>query len=344
MWSPMRRSLPLELHAWGLSCQPHLVMAMIDRRVAEGHSLGSMARQSTGDRSQEVPMRLVTVLAAGQPRLGALLDDSVVDLNRADPALPADALALLQGGPPLLDRARRALGSAISERGAALPLAGVKLLAPIPRPPKIVCIGLNYADHAEEAELAIPARPSVFLKAPSTVIGPGEPIVRPPTTEQLDYEIELAVVIGQRAKLVPRERAMGCVAGYTILNDVSARDLQFAKDGGIILGKNFDTASPTGPSLVLTDEVPDPTTLRLRTWVNGQLRQDGDARNLIFDIPAIISFLSRQLTLEPGDVIATGTPAGVGLGMKPQSWLQPGDTVRMEIDGIGTLENPIVAA
>ena len=288
-------------------------------------------------------MRLVTFLASDQPRLGALLDDSVLDLNHADPALPTDALALLQGGPPLLDEARRALGSATSPGRAVLPLAEVKLLAPIPRPPKIICIGLNYADHAEEAGLAIPARPSVFLKAPSTVIGPGEPILRPRTTEQLYYEIELAVVIGQRSKAVRRERAMECVSGYTILNDVSARDLQFAKDGGIILGKNFDTASPTGPCLVLTDELPDPTTLGLRTWVNGQLRQDGNTRNLIFDIPAIISFLSQQLTLERGDVIATGTPAGVGLGMKPQVWLQPGDTVRMEIDGIGMLENPVVA-
>ncbi len=289
-------------------------------------------------------MRLVTFLASDQPRLGALLDDSVLDLNRADATLPTDALALLQGGPSLLDRARRALGSAISKRSAVVPLAEVKLLAPIPRPPKIICIGLNYADHAEEAGLAIPARPSVFLKAPSTVIGPGEPIVRPTTTEQLDYEIELAVVIGQQAKAVARERAMDCVAGYTILHDVSARDLQFAKDGGIILGKNFDTASPIGPYLVLTDELRDPTTLGLRTWVNGQLRQDGNTRNLIFDIPGIISFLSQQLTLEPGDVIATGTPAGVGLGIMPQSWLQPGDSVRMEIDGLGVLENPVVGS
>jgi 2-keto-4-pentenoate hydratase/2-oxohepta-3-ene-1,7-dioic acid hydratase in catechol pathway len=289
-------------------------------------------------------VRLVTFLASDQPRLGVLLDDGVLDLNQADSALPTDALALLQAGPPLLDRARRAQDGAPPRHRAVLPLAEVKLLAPIPRPPKIVCIGVNYADHAAEAGRSIPARPSVFLKAPSTVIGPGAPIVRPPTTEQLDYEIELAVVIGQRAKVVPRERAMDCVAGYTILNDVSARDLQFAKDGGIILGKNFDTACSTGPCLVLTDELPDPTALRLRTWVNGQLRQDGNTRNLIFDIPAIVSFLSQQLTLEPGDVIATGTPAGVGLGLKPPVWLQPGDTVRMEIDGIGILENPVAVA
>jgi len=164
--------------------------------------------------------------------------------------------------------------------------------------------------------------------------------VRPPTTEQLDYEIELAVVIGKQAKAVPREDAMGYVLGYTIMNDVSARDLQLGKDGGIILGKNFDTSAPLGPVLVLTDEIPDPTHLQLRTWVNGELRQNGNTHTLIFDVPAIIAFLTQQLTLEPGDVIATGTPAGVGLGMKPQVWLQPGDTIKMEIDGIGVLGEP----
>jgi 2-keto-4-pentenoate hydratase/2-oxohepta-3-ene-1,7-dioic acid hydratase in catechol pathway len=290
-------------------------------------------------------MRLVTYRAAGERRAGALVDQGVVDLNRTDPELPPDVVALLQGGPSLLERARRVVADTVAVPDAAVrPLASVELVAPIPRPPKIVCIGLNYADHAAEAGLAIPARPSVFLKAPSTVIGPGEPIIRPPTTEQLDYEIELAVVIGQRAKAVPRERAMDCVAGYTIFNDASARDLQFANDGGITVGKNFDGAAPMGPYLALADEIPDPGNLRLRTWVNGELRQDGNTRNLIFDIPSIIAFLARQLTLEPGDVIATGTPAGVGLGMTPRVWLQPGDAVRMEIDGLGLLENPVVEA
>ena len=291
-------------------------------------------------------MRLVTYRLSGEPRVGALVDRNVVDLNRADPGLPSDVVTLLRAGPSSLERARRVAAEAAADPSAAAvqPLTGVKLLAPIPRPPKIICVGLNYADHAAEAGLAIPARPSIFLKAPSTVVGPGDPIVRPPTTEQLDYEIELAVVVGQKAIAVPRERAMDFVAGYTILNDGSARDLQFAKDGGIILGKNFDSAAPMGPYLALADEIPDPGNLRLRTWVNGELRQDGNTRTLIFDIPAIISFLTRQLTLEPGDVIATGTPAGVGLGMKPQVWLQPGDTIRMEIDGLGLLENPVVAA
>ena len=283
-------------------------------------------------------MRLVTFRekssADAAPRAGALVGEQVVDLQAANPSLPADVLGLIQGGPAVLDQARVAAAS-----GLGRALADVQLLAPISRPPKIVCIGVNYADHAAEAGRALPRWPSVFLKAASCIVGPGDPIVRPPTTEQLDYEIELAVVIGKQAKAVSREEAPGYVAGYTIMNDVSARDLQLGKDGGIILGKNFDSSAPLGPAVVLTDELTDPTNLRLRTWINGELRQDGNTHTLIFDVPAIIAFLTQQMTLEPGDIIATGTPAGVGLGMKPQVWLQPGDTIRMEIEGIGVLEN-----
>jgi 2-keto-4-pentenoate hydratase/2-oxohepta-3-ene-1,7-dioic acid hydratase in catechol pathway len=286
-------------------------------------------------------MRLVTYhgkhAADARPRAGVLVEHGVVDVNGADAALPADVLGLIQGGPAVLERAKQATAGA-----SAAPLVEITLLAPLPRPPKIVCIGVNYADHAAEAGRALPRWPSVFLKAPSCVVGPGDPIVRPPTTEQLDYEVELAVVIGKQAKSVPREQALEYVAGYTIMNDVSARDLQFDKDGGIILGKNFDTSAPLGPCITLVDELPDPSNLAIRTWVNGTLRQDGHTHNLIFDVPAIIAFLTQQLTLEPGDVIATGTPAGVGLGMHPQVWLQPGDTVRMEVDGIGVLENRVV--
>lgn len=286
-------------------------------------------------------MRLVTCLIDDEPRAAALVghddDWQVVDLCAADPTLPPDVLGLIQDGPDTLDRARAA-----AENGLPRPLADVRLLAPIPRPPKIVCIGVNYADHAAEAGRALPRWPSVFLKAPSCVVGPGDPIVRPPTTERLDYEIELAVVIGKTAKSVSRDDAMQYVAGYTIMNDVSARDLQLGKDGGVILGKNFDSSAPMGPALVLADEIPDPTNLRLRTWVNDEPRQDASTHTLIFDIPAIIAFLTQQLTLEPGDIIATGTPAGVGLGMSPQVWLEPGDVIRMEIEGIGVLENHVV--
>jgi 2-keto-4-pentenoate hydratase/2-oxohepta-3-ene-1,7-dioic acid hydratase in catechol pathway len=181
-------------------------------------------------------MRLVTCRIDGEPRAAALVgepgNERVVDLHAADADLPTDVLGLIQGGPTLLDRAR-----GVMARNAGAPLSEVALLAPIPRPPKIVCIGVNYADHAAEAGRALPRWPSVFLKAPSCIVGPGDPIVRPPTTEQLDYEVELAVVIGTRAKSVPRERALEYVAGYTIMNDVSARDLQLGKDGGIILAR-----------------------------------------------------------------------------------------------------------
>jgi 2-keto-4-pentenoate hydratase/2-oxohepta-3-ene-1,7-dioic acid hydratase in catechol pathway len=287
-------------------------------------------------------MRLVTYRETGStdaaPRAGALVGEQVVDLSAADPSLPTSVLGLIQGGPAVLERAKVAAAS-----GTGRPRSEVRLLAPIARPPKIVCIGVNYADHAAEAGRALPRWPSTFLKAASCIVGPGDPIVKPPTTEQLDYEIELAVVIGKQAKSVPREEAMEYVAGYTIMNDVSARDLQLGKDGGIILGKNFDSSAPFGPCVTLVDEIPDPSHLRLRTWVNGELRQDGNTHTLIFDVAAIIAFLTQQMTLEPGDIIATSTPAGVGLGMKPQVWLQPGDTIRMEIEGIGVLENTVTA-
>jgi len=285
-------------------------------------------------------MRLVTYRgkheAPRAARAGVLVEDGVIDVSRLVGPLPTDVLGLIQGGPSVLDRVRTA-----AARARATPLADVTLLAPIPRPPKIVCIGVNYADHAAEAGRALPPRPSIFLKAPSAVIGPGDPIVKPSTTERLDYEVELAVVIGKTAKSVSRDDALSYVAGYTIMNDVSARDLQMASDGGVILGKNFDTSAPLGPCITLSDELPDPSNLGIRTRVNGELRQDGHTHNLIFDVPAIIAFLTLQLTLEPGDVIATGTPAGVGLGMSPQVWLQPGDVVTMEVDGIGVLENPV---
>ncbi|MFN8636733.1 MAG: fumarylacetoacetate hydrolase family protein [Chloroflexota bacterium] len=184
-------------------------------------------------------MRLVTYRgkheAPRAARAGVLVEDGVIDVSRLVGPLPIDVLGLIQGGQSVLDRVREG-----ATRARATPLADVRLLAPIPRPPKIVCIGVNYADHAAEAGRALPPRPSIFLKAPSAVIGPGDPIVKPATTEQLDYEVELAVVIGKTAKAVSREDALSYVAGYTIMNDVSARDMQLAKDGGVILGKNFD--------------------------------------------------------------------------------------------------------
>ena len=185
-----------------------------------------------------------------------------------------------------------------------------------------------------------PEEPFIFAKLPSGVIGPGDPIVKPAQTEQLDYEVELAVVIGRTMRDVVAERALEHVAGYTIMNDVSARDVQF-RNNQITLGKNFDTFAPMGPCVLTADEVPDPSRLRLRAWVNGELRQDETAAGMIFGIPELLARLSAAMTLEPGDVVSTGTPAGVGVFRQPPVFLQPGDVVTLEIDGIGRLENQV---
>ena len=290
-------------------------------------------------------MRLVTFATGREGRVGVLMEDSVLDIRSVDPESPSNMVALLSGGSRALERLRQMVRSAPPDAPAWQPLASLRLLAPVPRPGKILCVGRNYADHVSEAAaagLSPMEKPSVFIKVPSAVIAPGQPIVRPVTTEQLDYEGELAVVIGRHAKSVARDEALDYVAGYTIVNDVSARDLQFSKDVGISLGKNFDTALPMGPYLALADEVSDPGHLDVRTYVNGELRQHSNTHNLIFDIPHIIWYLAQQLTLEPGDVIATGTPAGVGFALKPPLWLQPGDVVRVEIEALGALENPVV--
>ena len=287
-------------------------------------------------------MRLVTFYADGQPRLGAVQGDSIVDLAAADASLPSDMLAFLRGGPRLLARAQQAV-----ERsgGGRHPLAATRLGAPIPRPPKVVAIGLNYSDHAAESGAALPKRPVVFAKFPTSVIGPGDPIQwSPHVTEEVDYEAELAVVIGHTARRVSVEDAMRYVVGYTCANDVSARDVQSGARSDAsqwVRGKSLDTFCPLGSSLVTADEVPQPGALRIRCEVNGRVLQDSTTANLIFDIPTLVSFLSHSFTLEPGDVILTGTPPGVGFARKPPVFLQPGDTVAVEIEGLGRLENPV---
>jgi 2-keto-4-pentenoate hydratase/2-oxohepta-3-ene-1,7-dioic acid hydratase in catechol pathway len=215
--------------------------------------------------------------------------------------------------------------------------------APVPRPGKLVCIGLNYRDHAEESGLALPKTPVVFSKFSSCVIAPGEPIVIPPTSEKVDYEAELAVVIGRRASRVKAERAYDYVLGYTALNDVTARDFQFG-DGQWQRGKSCDTFAPMGQTIVTTDEIPDPHTLRITLTLNGALMQDSNTSQLIFRVPELIEFITASTTLEPGDVIATGTPAGVGFARKPPVYLKPGDHVEIGIERIGGIGNPIAAA
>ena len=215
--------------------------------------------------------------------------------------------------------------------------------APVPRPRKVVCIGLNYRDHAAESNMPIPERPVLFSKFATCVIGPGEPVVIPTTSEQVDYEAELAVVIGRRAKNVSAAEAYDYVLGYTAFNDVSARDFQFA-DGQWQRGKSCDTFAPMGQTIVTTDEIPDPQRLSIKLLLNGQTMQDSNTNQLIFGVPQLIEFITQSITLEPGDVIATGTPPGVGFARKPPVFLRPGDVMQVQIEGIGELGNPIVAA
>ncbi len=224
------------------------------------------------------------------------------------------------------------------EEWSVLRRADVRLLAPVPRPGKLIAIGLNYRDHAIESNLPIPERPVVFSKFTTAVIGPEQPIILPVSSAQVDYEAELAVVIGRRAKNVPRERAMDHVLGYTNFNDVSARDFQFS-DGQWQRGKSCDTFAPMGPYLVTKDEIPNPHNLTIKLRLNGQTMQDSNTDQLIFDIPELIAFLSETITLEPGDVIVTGTPPGVGFARKPPVFLQRGDLVEVEIEGLGALAN-----
>ncbi|MFC7141541.1 fumarylacetoacetate hydrolase family protein [Halosimplex aquaticum] len=237
-----------------------------------------------------------------------------------------------------LDEVRRRVeGGALSQRSAE----EVSLLAPVPVPGKIVCVGLNYRDHAEEQDEEIPETPLLFSKAPTTVTNPGDPIVHPGGDEQVDYEVELAVVIGRQAKAIDEDEVDDHVAGYTVLNDVSGRRSQF-DDGQFFRGKSFDTFSPMGPSLVAGDDL-DPNAVDVSLRVNGDTKQDSNTEQFIFDVQEAVSYISEQMTLRPGDVISTGTPGGVGIFREPLDLLEPGDVCEAEIEGIGTLENHVVA-
>ena len=218
----------------------------------------------------------------------------------------------------------------------------MKLLAPIPRPRKLICVGLNYLDHAKESNLEVPKLPTIFNKFPSCVIAPGENIVLPKVSSQPDYEAEFAFVIGRGGRHIAAEAWRDHVFGYTIVNDVSARDYQRATTQWL-MGKTFDTFAPMGPWIVTADEVSDPHTLDVQTEINGELLQDSNTRELIFKVPDLIAFLSSVFTLEPGDIVSTGTPAGVGFARKPPRWLRAGDDVRVRVSQIGELRNPVVA-
>jgi len=284
-------------------------------------------------------MRLVTFKHEGSTKIGAQTQEGVVDLSQADSGLPTEMVALLAGGPELLERAEQAVDNFGGER---LTGGQIELLAPILDPPKIFGIGENYAAHAVETGNVPPENVIVFAKYSTTIIGPGASIVLPKISHKVDYEAELGVVIGKGGRNVPPERAFEHVAGYVPFHDVSARDYQL-RTTQWTLGKNFDTFSPMGPALVTADEVPNPHDLGIRCRVSGETLQEANTRDMIFDIPTLIAELSSVMTLQVGDVIATGTPPGVGMARTPPRWLRPGDVVEVEIDGVGLLRNPVVA-
>ncbi len=318
-------------------------------------------------------MKLLTYRIGKELRLGALLGESVIDLNKgcarylrnvrgekaaqrvANKVLPPDMLSFLDAGKSAMDAAKVTIEYVAKlgkpeKRGITHKLDAVSIAAPIPRPRKdIFCLGMNYADHVLEVSKSrgtpVPPPPkdlpSPFSKPPTTVIGPHDPIVHPKVTQKLDYEIELAFIIGKKGKYIPEAKAYEHIAGYTVFNDVSARDLQF--DVGIFRGKGLDTFAPMGPYLVTTDEIPNPHTLDMELKVNGEVRQKSNTENLIVKIPRTVHLLSSGMTLEPGDIVTTGTPAGVGMGRTPPTFLEPGDVVEATIERIGTLKNPVIA-
>ena len=300
-------------------------------------------------------MKLVRFSTNGQtPRLGVLQGDRIADLEASVAAsltrrgvtraaeiaaalVPASTRAFLEGG-PLVEETVAGI-----KEWVTVPAGSARLLAPIADPGKFICIGLNYRDHAEEANQPIPKEPPIFAKWSNAILDPNEPILRPRGSNQLDWEVELGVVIGKTARFVSKERSLDYVWGYTIINDVSARDFQFIGSQWMA-GKIPETFAPVGPYIADRADIPDPHVLDLKLWVNGKQMQGGNTKTFIFDVRYIVSYLSGLMTLSPGDLIATGTPPGVGFARKPPVFLQPGDTCRLEITGLGQIENPVKEA
>lgn len=294
-------------------------------------------------------MRLVTFenagSTAGSVRLGLVVGTEVIDLaarsKKAGHAAPyfSSMAAFLDAGDEAMSSAR----AIATDPGAGLPLEAVRLFPPVPRPGKIIAVGFNYQDHAAEQGIKPPEAPLIFAKFTTSITGPYDPIVLPAGDPQVDYEAELGVVIGRRGKSIPEDRAYDYIAGYLALNDVSARKWQFG-DKQWVRGKSCDTFCPIGPWLVTRDEVPDPQGLPIACRVNGEVRQSANTRDLYFGIPTLLAYISASITLEPGDIIATGTPPGVGVFRKPPIYLQAGDVVEVEIESLGTLRNAVVAS
>ncbi|MBI3248500.1 MAG: fumarylacetoacetate hydrolase family protein [Deltaproteobacteria bacterium] len=283
-------------------------------------------------------MKLVTFTQGGTTRIGVLDGDAIVDLAAAAPQLPREMCALLAAGAEALETARQALGGASSR----VAIKDVRLEAPILRPPKILAVGLNYKDHIAETGNKTPEVPMIFNKQSTAINSPTGDIYLPRVSEQLDYEGEFAVVIGRYCRHVPKNRAREVIAGYTIANDVSVRDWQ-RRVPTFTMGKSWDTHCPLGPYITTADEVGDPHTLDIKTWVNGELRQSSNTSQLLFNCFDLVEHLTTAFTLEPGDIISTGTPGGVAAAMKPPKWLKPGDVVKIAIDKLGEIENRVIA-
>jgi 2-keto-4-pentenoate hydratase/2-oxohepta-3-ene-1,7-dioic acid hydratase in catechol pathway len=292
-------------------------------------------------------MRIVRYRYKNKECYGVLNQQAVVCLpalaKRFEKKLPRRLEDFVASGEAALKTVETLLKRAGEEdvESVSASISAASLLAPITFPPKIICLGWNYVDHAAETKATVPDEPVIFMKPHTTIIGPNENIIKPHFVKRLDYEAELAIVMGKKAKNIPASEAKKCIFGYTMLNDVSARDFQF-KDKQWTRGKSFDTFAPTGPCVTTQDQLGDTDNLAIRTWVNGELRQNSSTANMALRVSEIVYHLSRVMTLEPCDIIATGTPAGVGFKMKPPTYLQHGDVVRIEIEGIGVLENTVV--
>ncbi|HQZ05027.1 MAG TPA: fumarylacetoacetate hydrolase family protein [Burkholderiaceae bacterium] len=282
-------------------------------------------------------MQFVSFYVSDIPRLGVMTDDGIIDLAAAQPQIPSDLVAALASGADLL----AAANAAIASNAARLPLAGIRYAPVVPRPGKIICLGLNYFDHAKEGGREKPDYPWFFLRGATSLIAHGEAGLRPRVSERFDYEAELAVVIGKKARHLMQANALDCVFGYSCFNDMSVRDYQ-KKTPQWTIGKNFDGTGALGPVLVSADQLsPGATGLRIQSRLNGKVMQDADTSDMIWGVAETIALLTECLTLEPGDVIAMGTPAGVGQARTPPVWMKHGDTIEIEIDGVGLLSNTI---
>merc|ERR1719272_922369 len=283
-------------------------------------------------------VRLVTFENGGVARVGVEVTDGgeIADITKANADIPTDMRSLLsmEGG---VAKAKAAVAGA-----PKIPRDQIRLMAPIYNPEKIICIGMNYVDHCTEQNMPVPTEPVVFSKFASAITEPGSPIMLPAETKKLDFEVELCIVIGKTARRVPKAEAINYVAGYTVAHDVSARDWQLERNGGQwLMGKTFDTFAPIGPAIVTTDEVGDIHAKGIRCRLNGETVQDSNTSEFVFDVPTVVEWVSKLVTLKPGDLIFTGTPPGVGCFRKPQLWLKDGDVVEVEIDGIGCISNPV---